>query len=435
MNTSINRLDAYCRASLEALPVPGETGLRSLIRKELAAGNISGVTGTQIAGMGKEACIALLLGEATPLAATPAAPMMQTTGGAPMPVGDNGMAALAGMLAPFLGAAVNRDEVEALAARAFQSQLAPALDAMQKAGDGLAKRAETFVDECRNGLVEALDNFKKEVWASRPVEWRVINAAGKSSDVGRQHKSFGDLLALLEAGLNVWLVGPAGSGKTTAAEFAAKALGRRFYFNGAIDSEYKLLGFVDAGGKVISRPFREAWEQGGVYLFDEVDASLPSALLAFNAALANGVCDFPDACIPKHPDFVCIAGGNVWNGATSEYCGRMKQDAAFLDRFVQLEWSYDEALEVEIATCAAVSIAKANGGDEKAAMVAATEWTDYVQAMRKRAKDHGIKIVISPRASMNGAKLLAAGKLSLERVQSVTLRKGLDKDTWAKLQG
>src|SRR5690606_7558053 len=107
---------------------------------------------------------------------------------------------------------------------------------------------------------------------------------------------------MVAAGVNVWLAGPAGSGKTTAAEQVAKALKLKFYFNGAIDTEYKLSGFVDAHGRIVSTAFREAYTNGGVYLFDEVDASLPSATLAFNAALANGQCDFPGSKepTPKH---------------------------------------------------------------------------------------------------------------------------------------
>lgn len=233
---------------------------------------------------------------------------------------------------------------------------------------------------------------------------------GKIKEVGRQHKQFPTLLKMVAAGCNVWLAGPAGSGKTTAAEFVAKALDRPFYFNGAIDNEYKLLGFTDAQGRVVSRPFREAFCNGGVYLFDEVDASLPSAVLAFNAALANGKCDFPDGCHDRHPDFVAIAAGNTWgHGATSDYVGRFKMDAAFADRFVMLEWGYDEALERELA-----------GNDE---------WTSRVQTIRAKTVAMGVKVVVSPRASIYGAKLLAAG-LDRETVEAATIRKGMTAEQW-----
>ena len=130
------------------------------------------------------------------------------------------------------------------------------------------------------------------------------------------------------------MVGPAGSGKTTAAHEAAKALGIPFYFTGAIDSAYKLTGFIDAQGRTVRTAFREAFEHGGVFLFDEMDSSMPAALLAFNAALANGHADFPDGIIKRHPDFRAIAACNTFGGgANRQYVGRMQLDAASLDRF------------------------------------------------------------------------------------------------------
>ena len=100
---------------------------------------------------------------------------------------------------------------------------------------------------------------------------------------------------------NVMLVGPAGSGKTTLAAQIAKMFDLPFYFNGALSSEYKLTGFMDANGKLVRTPFREAYEHGGVYLFDEIDGSMPDALLAFNAALSNGHADFPDGTVAHIP--------------------------------------------------------------------------------------------------------------------------------------
>lgn len=229
------------------------------------------------------------------------------------------------------------------------------------------------------------------------------------------HKQFERLLKMVAAGCNVWVAGPAGSGKTTAAEQVAKALGLPFRFNGAIDTEYKLSGFVDAQGRIVSTAFREAYTNGGVYLFDEVDASLPGALLAFNGALAGDSCEFPGVTDPvrKHPDFRCIAAGNTWGyGATSEYVGRNRLDAAFLDRFVQLTWDYDEALELKLATNEA--------------------WCRRVQALRAKARSRGLKVVISPRATIYGCKLLAAG-FTLDDAIDATVRAKISKADWDNL--
>jgi len=217
---------------------------------------------------------------------------------------------------------------------------------------------------------------------------------------------------------NVWLAGPTGSGKTYAAEQAAKAMGVPFYFNGALSMPHELLGFVDAAGNYHSTPFRQAYENGGVYLFDEVDASDNACLLALNAALANGVCAFPDKAEPvkRHKDFVCIGAANTFGqGATAEFIGRAKIDAAFLSRFpVKLHWTYDAALEQAI--CGNPDFAK------------------RVQAARARAEAAGVKIVIDPRHSMAGAALIAAG-FSSDEAAEMTYLAGLSDDQRRIVEG
>lgn len=283
----------------------------------------------------------------------------------------------------------------------------------------LAKRLGGGVDEVKlQQIVDAkiADAVKRLV---KRVEVKVPDIEAK--DVGVQHEMFETLLHACNARmpngdrLNVWLKGPAGSGKTTAAKMVASALGLSFTFNGAISTEYALTGFIDASGRYNRTPFRDAWEHGGVYLFDEVDSSNPNAVLAFNAALANGVFCFPDGMVNRHPDCVVIAGANTaGNGASSEYNGRFKQDAAFLDRFVFLEWNVDERLESAISPNA--------------------EWTERVQAVRSRINERGIKgHLVTPRASVYGAALLAAG-VPQEQVEAMVLRKGLADDVWTQVR-
>ena len=208
---------------------------------------------------------------------------------------------------------------------------------------------------------------------------------------------------------NIWIAGPAGSGKTYAAKTAAKALGVPFHYNGALSMAFDLLGFIDAGGTYHRTPFREAYEHGGVYLFDEVDGSDNSALLALNAALANGTATFPDGQVKRHDDTYIIATANTWGlGATAEYVGRAKIDAAFLSRFpVRLDWQYDEKLERLIS------------GNE--------EFARRVQDARHKAKQAGLKVLIDPRATMAGAALIAAG-MTPDEAASLTYLANLSAD-------
>jgi hypothetical protein len=232
-------------------------------------------------------------------------------------------------------------------------------------------------------------------------------------DMGFQHKMFPTLLKAIAARVPIWLAGPSGSGKTTAAMNAAEALGLPFRYTGAVGDQYALMGYNDANGRYVRTQFREAFEHGGVFLWDEVDASDPNALLAFNAALANGAAAFPDAIVEKHPDCVLIAAANTWgHGGTHEYVGRLKLDAAFLKRFACLAWEYDE--DLELATCANES------------------WVKRVQQVRKRVKDKGLRVLVTPRESYLGARLLAAG-LDQDTVENMTIRSGMTADQWAQV--
>lgn len=228
------------------------------------------------------------------------------------------------------------------------------------------------------------------------IELTSSGVAVGSTD-GHQHPMFGTLCKLLSARAadgfvpNVWIAGPAGSGKTHAVKSFAKAAGLDFYYNGALRDAFELLGYKDANGHYHATAFRKAFEHGGVYLFDEVDGSDNAALLALNGALANGVASFPDGIVERHKDCRIVATGNTWGlGATADYVGRSKIDAAFLDRFgASLQWGYDTALESAI--CGNPDFAK------------------RVQAARVRAQAAGLKVLITPRASIAGAAYIAAG--------------------------
>jgi hypothetical protein len=282
---------------------------------------------------------------------------------------------------------------------------------------------EEFGTACLETAVELREEFDRLLKAAsvRTVNITVNGQAAVSAQ-GIRHCNFDDLLADVMAfeatkqneRANFWLVGEAGTGKTTAAKMLAESMGREFYFNGAIDSEYKLRGFIDAQGRVISTPFRQAYETGGVYLFDEVDSSLPSACLAFNAALANGCYDFPGADKPvkRHPECVVLAASNTWNGPTGEYVGRFRQDAAFMDRFMRVTWETDEKLEGQLCQ--------------------RKDWHSYIMGRRSNVRKHGLQHLISPRATFNGDIMLAAGR-PWARAVDLCVRKGLNAEDWAKV--
>lgn len=250
----------------------------------------------------------------------------------------------------------------------------------------------------------------------RPTIIELVRPELPKLDMGLQHKCFEKLLKMCSArqrsgyALNIWVHGPAGTGKSTAAENIAKALELPFYTTGSLSAPHEVLGFNNAH-TYVTTAFRQAWEHGGVYCLDEADGSSPQAMLALNGALAGSLCAFPDKIVKRHKDCVIIATANTTGqGASTEYSGRFKQDAANMDRFVMLHWPIDEALE--------------------RSMCANQEWVTTVQATRAKLATHNIKgIMITPRATLYGEALLAAG-LDLADVIESVLKKSMTDAQW-----
>jgi len=192
---------------------------------------------------------------------------------------------------------------------------------------------------------------------------------------------------------NIWIAGPMGSGKTTMAKQAAKALGLDFGFHGSAMLPHEFVGFVDGHGHYHETQFVRLYRNGGLCLIDEIDGSSAQATLVLNAALANGVLSCPNGeIIERHPDFVCVGAANTWgHGATHEYVGRNRLDAAFLDRFsYKISVDYDAGMEKALA-----------GGN--------ADLVETIAQARAYAATQGLKVAISPRATAAMARAMESG--------------------------
>lgn len=234
-------------------------------------------------------------------------------------------------------------------------------EALQKAED-----ARKLWEGSREQLLKQRDEAIAKIGKATAIhEVRIIDKDDKvvRSVKAAFHAMFPKVLALAKARKNIFIYGPTGCGKTHLASQLAKVLGLSFGFVScsAGMSEGKLEGRLLPIGKggafeYIISEFIKAYEQGGVFLLDEIDAADPNVLLLINAALANGHVAVPNRpanpYATRHKDFICIAAANtVGTGADRQYSGRNKLDAATLDRFQIGKVMMDYDLNVEAELC------------------------------------------------------------------------------------
>lgn len=261
---------------------------------------------------------------------------------------------------------------------------------------GLKKGQTPTVEKAKEILQEIIEKpviEKPEIDYTKPVK----------------HKQFEKIKMCVENNIPVYLYGPAGSGKNHVLKQIAEELGLEFYFTNSVQQEYKLTGFIDAGGKFHETEFYKAFKNGGLFFLDEMDASIPEVLVLLNAAIANGYFEFPNGKINAHENFRVVSAGNtVGSGADEQYTGRLQLDQATLDRFAFIEFDYDRNIELVIA--------KGN-----------TQLVDFIDNLREQAKLKGIRATFSYRSITMVTKL--EGKLEIKDILLMAVVKGMDKDT------
>lgn len=241
--------------------------------------------------------------------------------------------------------------------------------------------------ETVKGLASAIEALE----SARHYEIKIGDLPTK--DVGRQHSTFPVLATMVAAGVNVFLRGEAGSGKSSALHPLAELLGVPAYALsvGLQTTKSDLLGFVDANGNYQESFIYKAYKYGGICLIDEIDAGHAGVMTIINALTANNHAGFPNGeMVERNAKCYFIAAGNTFGrGADAQYIGRNQLDAATLNRFAYLEWLTDWAFVAEICGNPA--------------------WSKRVKAIHDAAETLGLRVIVGARAAINGARLLAAG--------------------------
>lgn len=227
-------------------------------------------------------------------------------------------------------------------ADAITNALAPLFEAQRQAG-----RAEAAAE---------IERLKAELQAAKQQGTGTtisVTVNGNTTTTTTEEvldPKFNFILNLVARGENVYLYGPAGSGKNTICAQIAKALKLEFYYQNTLVTKFDISGYKNAQGEFEETAAYKAMKNGGLLMLDELDNSQAEAIIALNAALANGYYTFGSGeQVRLHNNFRCIAAGNTnGQGATDDYCGRYKMDESSRDRFAFVKINYNEKIEAAI---------------------------------------------------------------------------------------
>ena len=273
----------------------------------------------------------------------------------------------------------------------------------------IEKGKDLAIEDLKDRLKDQLDDYIEETYGKLPQ--RIIieeNGLKKKELQGIFHKKFEEICKMVARDIPLMLVGGAGSGKSHTLEQTAEALGLDFYSTSSVNQEYKLTGFIDANGVYHETEFYKAYTNGGLYFMDEIDASSPEALVILNGAIANKYFDFPIGRIKAHKDFRIVCAGNTYGtGADMVYVGRNVLDGATLDRFVVIEFDYDEEVEKKLAY------------DD--------DLFRFIRELREAVNKSGLRYIVSMRALINATKLLEIG-IDKQTILKTTIVKNMQKD-------
>lgn len=263
-------------------------------------------------------------------------------------------------------------------------------------------------DQIKDKAEEEIETVEAEAEAEIETE---AEEEEIDADEEIKHEKYNTVKTCLENNIPVYLAGEAGTGKNYLVEQICKENGWNFYFSNSIQQEYKLTGFIDAGGKFHETEFYKACtdDKECVFFLDEIDASIPEVLVLLNAAIANGYFEFPNGKVSFENVYFVAAGNTVGSGSDELYTGRMVLDQATLDRFAIIEIDYDKRIE-----------RKLSNNDE--------ELVKFVRNLRQQSKEKGIRATFSYRCISMSAKLINAN-MDIKDILVIAIFKGMDKDT------
>lgn len=194
----------------------------------------------------------------------------------------------------------------------------------------------------------------------------------------------------IEAGIkNIWLCGPAGSGKSMMTRQVAAELGLPYLCIscGIGTSSTEFVGYKYPTRE--STKFAEYYSKPSIILLDEFTALDPAVAQICNAALANDEIETTTGTVYRDPNCIIIATSNTFGGGASrQYVANNQLDASTIDRFIGgiIEVNYSESFESQYDS----------------------EVVDYVNSLRKIIKTYDFRRIASTRMIQAGCALKKA---------------------------
>lgn len=290
-------------------------------------------------------------------------------------------------------------------------------------GEGNSGEGEQPKEQPQENEQEELPPLSNKEWL-RLLELRQIKTP---------HSALRRVYELTRRGINVYLKGEAGTGKSTLARQLAKLLALPFGFISVTAgmSESQLLGWllpIEENGqfKYVPSQLVMRCEHGGVYLLDELDAGDPNTNLVLNALLANKELAVPhrheQPIVPMHAQFVALGAGNtpLGGGADEKYTARFPLDAATSDRFVQIEVDYDASYEASLLPGVPTVERKDDWQPRKNPATVYAECFTKFQTLRQQVRTLGINRIVSTRFLQKAKAMLDAGFTLNETFNTLT---------------
>ena len=288
-----------------------------------------------------------------------------------------------------------------------QKEMAKRMAEADKAAEE-AKRKQEEADKLR----KELDELNRKLEEKKRKEEEERKRKEEEENRNLKHYKTDELIETLKTTGLAYLVGPAGTGKSTLAmDACAKMFGvpkddwkfcehfAQISFSPDTTSG-EMVGRSDINGVFHKSEVVRVFSEGGLILFHEIDNADASMLVKLNTAIANGQFATPDGIVRRHKDTVIVCTANTYGtGPDAMYVGRSRLDAATLDRFTlsTIDVDYDVKLEGKIASAIKNEANRA--------------WLlDFVRRVRKAIKDKHFRRLCSTRFVINAVKWMCAGK-------------------------